>query len=67
MHTYEVEVTRRFSVTVSVHAASAEDAIAQVDRDDFPLPARDEWTGHKDWTYSAVNLANDADTAEKES
>jgi hypothetical protein len=49
MPSWEVEVSRTISTTVTVHAPTAENAAALVDRRDFPLPPRDEWTGHKDW------------------
>jgi hypothetical protein len=49
--TWDVEVARTISTTVRVHAATAEDAAALVNRHDFPLPPRDEWTGHKDWRF----------------
>ena len=53
--TYQVEVTRSISVTVTVSADSAEAALEQVSRRDFPLPPRDEWDGHKDWEYTVYD------------
>jgi hypothetical protein len=47
---WEVEVLRTISTTVAVHATTAQAAAELVDRRDFPLPPRDEWSGHKDWT-----------------
>jgi hypothetical protein len=49
MPEWEVEVARTISTTVTVHAATAEDAAELVDRRDFPLSPRDQWEGHKDW------------------
>lgn len=57
---YQVEVRRSFSVTVNVTASSPEGALDRVNRHDFELPARDEWAGHKDWSYTVY----DADGSE---
>jgi hypothetical protein len=46
---WEVEASRTISTMVTVHAATAEAAAELVNRRDFPLPPRDEWSGHKDW------------------
>jgi hypothetical protein len=62
MPTYEVEVTRSITTTVSVEADSAEAAVSKVAKHDFPLPERDEWNGMKDWFFRATNTNDDADT-----
>jgi hypothetical protein len=49
MPEWEVEIARTISTTVTVHAATAEDAADLVGRHDFPLPPRDDWDGRKDW------------------
>ncbi len=62
MNTYQVEISRTISTTVTVQAESAEAAADLVDDVDFPLSVRDDWTGHKDWTYRATNIADETDT-----
>jgi hypothetical protein len=52
---YQVEVSRTISVTVTVAADSPEHALEYVNTVSFPLPARDEWSGHKDWAYTVYD------------
>jgi hypothetical protein len=49
MPQWEVELSRTISTTVAVHAPTAAAAAELAERHDFPLPPRDEWSGHKDW------------------
>jgi hypothetical protein len=51
---YAVEISRTISTIVTVEADSAASAVERVNRTDFPLPPRDEWSGHKDWAYRAT-------------
>ena len=61
MPKFEVEVQHSISVTVTVEAADADAAHEIVNTRDYPLPPRDEWNGHKDWSY----LVSDAETGEE--
>ena len=47
MNTYQVEVMQTIVTTVPVEAESEEAALDKVDRRDFPLPPRDEWSSVK--------------------
>lgn len=48
---FTVEVTRSLSCTIEVNAESPSAALDQVSIASYPLPPRDEWQGHKDWSY----------------
>lgn len=49
--TFIVTISRTMSIDVTVEADGADAAVTIVGRHDFPLPPREEWTGHKDWSY----------------
>jgi hypothetical protein len=57
MATYDVEVTRSITTTVTVEADSPRGAYAKVNRRDFELPPRDEWQGSKDWEFTVYDDA----------
>lgn len=49
---FTVEVVHSIRVDVTVRARNAREVIEKVDRKDFELPPRDEWTGDDDWVYT---------------
>lgn len=51
MAKYEVEISRTITVTVPVQADSPEQAHETVNKREYALPPRDQWTGDKDWRY----------------
>jgi hypothetical protein len=55
MARFSVEVRRSIVTTVDVEADTPEAAIDKVDRHDFELPPRDEWSGVKDWSYLVMD------------
>lgn len=59
MPSWDVEIGRTISTTVTVHAATAQDAAELVARRDFPLPPRDQWEGHKDWWLRVFDQAGE--------
>lgn len=63
---FQVEVTRSITTTVEVEAGSAAEAAAKVSRADYPLPPRDEWYGHKDWSIDVVSDEEEDGQEEKE-
>jgi hypothetical protein len=59
MPTYDVEISHSITTTVPVEADSPEEAYEVANKQDFPLPSRDEWTGGKDWTYVVYSADGD--------
>jgi hypothetical protein len=55
MPQYTVSVQRTIDVSVRVEAKSPEEARAKVQRRDFELPPRDEWTGQKNWEFAVYD------------
>jgi hypothetical protein len=60
MKTCEIEVAQTIVTTVKVTADSEDAALAEVDKRDFPLPPRDEWSSVKgSFEYEVLNGGED--------
>lgn len=57
MARFTVTITRSHSTEVSVEADSPEAAAEIVNRHAYPLPALEEWSGHKDWIFTVYDEA----------